>query len=91
MSSSGLRKPFDSGLTVPRETLQKVAREGARIRLTPDDESGVVALVSLDDLNLLESLEDRLDAVDGVAALRELATGDDELVAWEKVKAELGL
>ena len=44
------------------------------------------ALVSLDDLRLLEALENEADAAAVKKALREKGT-----VAWDEVKARLGL
>ncbi|MDQ5872176.1 MAG: type II toxin-antitoxin system Phd/YefM family antitoxin [Acidobacteriota bacterium] len=49
---------------------------------------GVMALVSVEDLELLEALEDKLDLRD---ARRRLADREDNSIAWEKVKAKLGV
>lgn len=47
----------------------------------------VAAIVSVEDLELLEELEDRLDVEDARAALREPGPN----IPWEKVKRDLGL
>jgi antitoxin Phd len=46
----------------------------------------VVALVSIEDLNLLEELEDRLDIEAARKALKEPGS-----VPWAKVKKDMGL
>jgi len=46
----------------------------------------VVALVPIEDLNLLEELEDRLDIEAARKALKEPGS-----VPWEKVKKDMGL
>ncbi len=46
----------------------------------------LAAVVPLEDLELLEELEDRMDLEAAKAALKEEGT-----IAWEKVKAEMGL
>ena len=49
----------------------------------------VVALVPIEDLELLEELEDRIDVVEGLQALAEAQ--EQGTKRWEEVKAELGL
>jgi prevent-host-death family protein len=51
------------------ELVDEVAHEGQRILITGEHE--VVALISLADLDLLEQLEDRADAMDFEVALCE--------------------
>jgi antitoxin Phd len=67
------------------DTLSKVARKGNRVVVTKGGKR-FAALVSVDDLDFLESLEDRLDIEDAKKALKEPGS-----VPWEKVKADLGL
>ncbi len=50
---------------------------------------GVVAVVPIEDLNLLEAIEDRLDLDDIAKALADLE--NKKAIPWEKVKKELGL
>ena len=67
------------------DTLAKVAYQGQRVVVTRSGKK-FVALVPVDDLELLEAIEDRIDIEDAREALKEPGT-----VSWEKVKAELGL
>ncbi len=50
---------------------------------------GVVAVVPIEDLNLLEALEDRLDLEDIEKALAD--PENKKAIPWEKVKKDLGL
>lgn len=72
------------------ESLTRAVRllreDGERVTLTEGGEP-VAALVTADDLALLEALEDRIDLEEARKALAE--PGDS--IPWEKVKAELGL
>jgi prevent-host-death family protein len=67
------------------DTLAKVARKGNRVVVTRGGKR-FAALVPLDDLEFLESLEDRMDIEDAKKALKESGS-----VPWKKVKADLGL
>lgn len=67
------------------ETLNRVAYKGERIVLERHGKA-VAALVSVEDLALLESLEDRLDAEAGLAAREE--AGD---IPYEEVRRKAGL
>ena len=67
------------------DMLAKVARKGNRVVVTRGGKK-FAALVPLDDLEFLESLEDRLDLEDAKKALKEPGS-----VPWKKVKADLGL
>ncbi|MGP0069516.1 MAG: type II toxin-antitoxin system Phd/YefM family antitoxin [Isosphaeraceae bacterium] len=66
------------------ETLD-LAHEGERIVLHRG-EKDVAAIVSMEDLALLEALEDRMD----LEAVRE-ALKEPGSIPWEQVKADLGL
>jgi len=50
---------------------------------------GVVAVVPIEDLNLLEAIEDRLDLEDVAKALAD--PENKKAIPWDKVKKELGL
>jgi prevent-host-death family protein len=63
----------------------KVAYAGERLCIERNGKP-FVALVSLDDMELLEQLEDRMDLELAKAALKR-----NDFVSWEKVKKELGL
>jgi prevent-host-death family protein len=49
----------------------------------------VAAMVPIEDLELLEELEDRIDVIEGLRALAEAQERGTK--RWEEVKAELGL
>jgi prevent-host-death family protein len=66
-------------------TLRK-ARRGERVVLHHHG-ADVVAIVSTEDLALLEAIEDRMDIEDARATL----AADPERVPWDQVKAALGL
>jgi PHD/YefM family antitoxin component YafN of YafNO toxin-antitoxin module len=66
-------------------TLDQVVLEGERIILQRNGKA-VAALVSIEDLEILEQLEGKLDLEAAQEALQEPGT-----VSWESVKASLGL
>ena len=74
------------------ELLSHTAYSKDRVVVTRNGKK-MVAIVSIEDLELLERLadkiEDELDAEDIRAALREYEEG--KTVPWEKVKKDLGL
>jgi prevent-host-death family protein len=49
----------------------------------------VAAMVPIEDLELLEELEDRIDVIEGLQALAEAQERGTK--RWEDVKAQLGL
>ena len=65
--------------------LDQVFIEGERVILQFDGKA-IAALVSLEDLEVLQQLEDELDLEAAQEALQEPGT-----VSWETVKASLGL
>jgi len=67
------------------ETLNRVAYQGERIELERHGKA-VAALVSIEDLELLEALEHRIDLAAARRALKEPGQRN-----WNKVKAALGL
>jgi prevent-host-death family protein len=67
------------------EPINRVAYQGERVILERRGK-GVAALVSMDDLALLEKLEDESDVKAARAALKEQGA-----IPFEQVKAELGL
>lgn len=68
------------------EAISRVAYQGERIRIRRSGKD-VVAIVSLEDLALLEAIEDRRDIEAADAALAE----SNERIPYEKVRRELGL
>ena len=79
-------------VTVARETfsdlVNRVVYADERIELERRSKP-VAAIVSIEDLRLLQALEDRLDVEAAEAALAD--PENREAIPWEKVKAELGL
>jgi antitoxin (DNA-binding transcriptional repressor) of toxin-antitoxin stability system len=74
-----------------RKDLSRViqgAGEGERFLLLRHNK-GVAAIVSVEDLALLQAIEDRRDRVAARLALQDAETNGT--VPWEQVKAELGL
>ena len=69
--------------------INKVVYGGERLVLTRKGR-GTVALVSLDDLALLEKLEDEIDVREAKKVLAEMKRTGDKGIPWEQVKAELG-
>lgn len=70
------------------DILNRVAYGGERITLTRRGKP-VAAIVSVDDLELLEVLESKTDLEDARAALAEAS--EQGTIAWEAIKSELGL
>lgn len=67
------------------ETLNRVRYKGERV-IVERRGKGVAALVPVEDLELLQELENRLDLAAARKALKEPGR-----IPWEKVKKELGL
>ena len=67
------------------DSINRVAYQGERIALERHGKT-IAALVSAEDLELLEALEDRTDLAAARKALREAGRRN-----WTRVKAELGL
>ncbi len=68
------------------DAINKVAFGGERIILRRNDKD-VVAIVSMDDFNLLRELEDKLDLDAMKVALAEPGAN----IPWAKIKKELGI
>lgn len=68
------------------DIINRVSYGGERIVLERRGKD-VVAMVPVEDLNLIEELEDRMDLAEAMRRLRE----EPETIPWEKVKARLGL
>ena len=75
---------------IPPDAFNRVAYQRERVRI--ERRGGrPVYLVSEDDLELLEKLEDRYWAEEGRAALEEFERSGLKPVPWEKLKEKLGL
>jgi antitoxin Phd len=80
ITTSQARKEFSDIL--------KGARKGQRFLLERHNK-GVAAIVSIEDLAILQAIEDRRDSEAAREALAEIE--ERGTVPWEQVKAELGL
>ena len=70
------------------DTLNRVAYGGERVVLHRNDKN-VAVIISTDDLELLELLEDRMDLAAARAALKEAE--DKGFTDWEDLEKELGI
>lgn len=70
------------------ELINHAAYGKARFTITRRNKK-LAALVSMDDLHLLESIEDAEDRQRVTTAQKEYQAGD--FVPWDKIKADLGL
>ncbi len=75
---------------IPPDAFNRVAYQRERVRI--ERRGGrPVFLVSEEDLELLEKLEDRYWAQEGRAALEEFKQSGREPIPWETLKKRLGL
>ena len=75
---------------IPPDAFNRVAYQRERVRI--ERRGGrPVFLVSQEDLDLLELLEDRHWAEEGRKALEEFKRSGAKKIPWEKVKERLGL
>jgi prevent-host-death family protein len=72
------------------DTINRVAYQGERVVLERRGK-GVAALVSMDDLALLEKLDDEADAKAARKALADMKRKKQKPIPWAQVKAELEL
>lgn len=72
------------------ELLRRAVKDKDRVVLTRRGKP-VAALVPIEDLELLEAIEDRLDADAFRRAKEEFERSGEPAIPWEKIKAELGL
>ena len=70
------------------EILNRVAYGGDRVVVERRGKE-LAAIVSLDDLKILETIEDRLDVDDALAAIEE--ADQKGTTSWKSLKAKLGL
>jgi PHD/YefM family antitoxin component YafN of YafNO toxin-antitoxin module len=75
---------------IPPDAFNRVAYGGERIRVERRG-APAVAIVSIQDLELLEYLEDRLDIEAAEKALANMKKKGEQPADWEDVKARLGL
>jgi antitoxin Phd len=72
------------------DTLNRVAYQGERVILERRGKE-VAAIVSMDDLALLEAIEDREDVKAARRVLADMKRKGEAGIPWEQVKSELGL
>jgi PHD/YefM family antitoxin component YafN of YafNO toxin-antitoxin module len=75
---------------IPPDTFNRVAYQRERVRIERRGAKPVF-LVSEEDLQLLETLEERYWAEEGQAALDEFRRSGQKPIPWEKIKERLGL
>ncbi len=75
---------------IPPDAFNRVAYQRERVRIERRGGKPVF-LVSQEDLELLEKLEDRYWAEEGQAALDEFERSGQKAVPWTKLKERLGL
>jgi len=72
------------------DTINRVAYQGERVVLERRGR-GVAALVSMEDLALLEKLEDAADAKAARKAIADMKRRKQKPIPWEQVRAQMGL
>ena len=75
------------------ESINKVAFSKERISLQRHGKD-VAALISIEDLKLLEDFEkvdDAIDLKEALKALKEIRSGKDNVISWNDVKKDFGL
>jgi prevent-host-death family protein len=70
--------------------VRRVSRDKERV-VIEDAGRDVVAVVSVDDLVLLERLEDRLDLLDALEAEADAEAKGETPIPWAEAKKRLGL
>lgn len=68
------------------DTLNRVAYTGERVVLRRHGKD-IAAIVPIEDLEMIEAIEDRIDVEAAKKALKEKGPS----IPWKKLKAELGL
>lgn len=79
ISNRDLLNDFDA-------VVDRVVCEGDRVVIVHDDPRRAVAIVSMEDLRLLEELEDRLDH----ATIQQSLAESEERIPWNTIKKEAG-
>ncbi|MBC8105028.1 MAG: type II toxin-antitoxin system Phd/YefM family antitoxin [Anaerolineae bacterium] len=72
------------------DTVNRVAYQGERVILERRG-TGVAAIVSMEDLALIEKLEDEADAKAARKALEEMKRKKLKPIPWTKARKQLGL
>ncbi|MDD5673118.1 MAG: type II toxin-antitoxin system prevent-host-death family antitoxin [Chitinivibrionales bacterium] len=75
------------------ETLNRVVYTGERVLLQRHGKD-VAALVSMNELKLIEEIEqmeDEIDLKEALKILHKIKAGENGVVSWDEAKKELGL
>ena len=83
VSTAAARKRFS-------DVVNRASYAKERVALTRYGHT-MAAIVPAEDLDLLEAMEDRIDAQDARKALAEMKAKGDKPIPWAKVKKRLGL
>jgi prevent-host-death family protein len=70
--------------------LKRAVKHKERVVLTRRGKA-VAALLPIEDLNLLEAIEEQLDAEEFQRAKDEFERSGEPTIPWEKIKVDLGL
>jgi hypothetical protein len=74
---------------IPRNLFAKVVNNGARVKITKYDEE--VYLVSKEDMELLQAVEDSVDIMLSDEVMECIRKREEKTILWEEAKRELGL
>jgi prevent-host-death family protein len=83
VSTAEARKRFS-------DVINRASYGKERVALTRNGHT-LAVLVSVEDLELLEAMEDRIDAEDARKALAEAKSKGEKPISWRTVKKRLGL
>ena len=75
---------------IPPEIFSQVAYRNERVKITRHGRE-TVYIVSSEDVELLELVEDYLDVQDVEKAIAEIESGKVNLIPWDEVKKKAGL
>lgn len=75
---------------IPTRVFNEVVFRNERVEVRHRSGASVY-LVSKEDIELLEAIEDYVDLLEVKKAIQELEEGKEVLIPWEEVKQRLGL
>jgi len=75
---------------IPPEIFSEVAYRNERVKVTRHGRE-TVYIVSAEDVELLEMLEDYLDLREVEKAIADIGSGKERTIPWETVKKKAGL
>ena len=78
-----------SSTRIPRNIFSKVVHNGERVRIPKYDEE--VYLISKEDMELLQTIEDSVDIMLADEVMERIRKGKEKIIPWEEAKKELGL